>query len=120
MLADFHVLPEAMNALVHVDHEFVEMRRGVSLYRACLEEQIHQHGLAAADFAVDVESLQRRLLFVARRKQPAERRRFARETMLDDPRFQPCQHIDDGKLGCIALNCAAATLAAYRAVIDSP
>jgi len=51
IFADFHLLPEAMNALVHIDHEFVEMDAAPPLYRACLVEQIHQHGFAAADFA---------------------------------------------------------------------
>jgi len=37
----------------------------------CSEEQVHQHGLAATDFAEDIEALDRRLL--ARSEQPSER-----------------------------------------------
>ena len=74
MLALFHLLPERINALMHVDHEFVEMRATLALHGARLEEQIHQHGLAAPDLAVDVEAFDARLLFGAAAEQPAERR----------------------------------------------
>ncbi len=107
MFADFHLLPEAMNALVHVDHEFVKMRAALSLHRAGLEEQIHQHGFAAADVAVDVEALEQRVVLPARSKQPAERGGFARQAMLDEPFFQLRQHADDGDLRRVALDSAA-------------
>ena len=56
---------------------------------AGLEEQIHQHGLAAADLAVDVEALERLAAFVALAEQPAERGRFARQPMLGEPLLEP-------------------------------
>ena len=102
MRAHFHLLPECVNALVHVDHEFVEMDAAFSLDRACLEEQIHQHRLAAPDLAVKVEPLEQRLLFLATGEQPAERGRFPRQAIFDDPFFQPRQHLDDGDLRCIS------------------
>ena len=107
MLAEFHLLAQRVNALVHVDHEFVEMRAALAQHRARLEEQIHQHGLAAADLAVDVKALDRRLLVLAAAEQPAERGRFARQAILDDPRFQPRQPVDDGELRGVALDFAA-------------
>ncbi len=61
VLAELHLLPERVNALVHVEHEFVKMRAALARHRARLEEQIHQHRLAAPDVAVDVETLDRRL-----------------------------------------------------------
>ena len=56
-VADLHFLPIGVHALVHVGHELVEMRAALAHHRAGLEEQVHQHGLAAADLAVDVEAL---------------------------------------------------------------
>ena len=100
VLAELHLLAQRENAFVHVEHEFVKMRAALAHHRACFEEQIHQHGLAAADVAVDVEALERRLLAVA--EQPAERRRFARQAMFGDPRFEPRQLLDDGELRLIA------------------
>ena len=58
-LAVLQLLPEHAHALVHVGHELVEMRAALADHRACLEEQVHQHGLAAADVAEDVEALER-------------------------------------------------------------
>ncbi len=65
---------EVPHALVHVGHEFVEMNAPLALDRRGLEEEVHQHGLAAADLAVNVESLDRLLLALAGAEQPAERR----------------------------------------------
>jgi len=55
---------------------------------ALRKEHVHQHRLAAADIAKQVEP---RSLFaaLARAKQPAERRRLARQPALAQPRFQP-------------------------------
>ena len=44
---------------MHVGHELVEVRAAFAPYRARREEQIHQHGLAAADVAVNVEAADR-------------------------------------------------------------
>jgi len=41
---------------MHLGHEFVEMGAALVQHRAVLEKQIHQHGLAAPDFAMDVEA----------------------------------------------------------------
>ena len=100
VLAELHLLAQRKNALVHVEHEFVKMRAALARHRTCFEEQIHQHGLAAADVAEDVEALERRFLAVA--EQPAERRGFARQTMLRDPHLEPCQLLDDGELRVVA------------------
>ena len=55
---------------MHLGHEFVEMGAALVLDRALLKEQIHQHGLAAADLAMNVKPARRRLALVA--EQPAE------------------------------------------------
>ena len=61
------LLPEHPHALVHVGHELVEMRAALAHHRRRLEEQVHQHGLAAADVAVDVQALGDRRRCRARR-----------------------------------------------------
>ena len=73
MLAKLHLLPERVHALVHVEHEFVEMGAAFPLHRARLEKQVHQHGLAASDIAVDVEALDRLGFFLVIGEHPAER-----------------------------------------------
>ena len=118
MLAEFHLLPNGMDAFVHVEHEFVKMRAALAHDRARLEEQIHQHRLAAADIAVDVETLDRGSALLAAGEQPAERRGFARQTIFRDSRFEPRQHVDDVQLRVVALDSAAATPAAYCAVTE--
>ena len=50
------VLAIPMDALMYVGHEFVEMRAALMLDRALLEEQVHQHGLAAPDLAMHVKA----------------------------------------------------------------
>ena len=71
-LAVLQLLPEHAHALVHVGHEFVEMRAALADHRARLEEQVHQHGLAAADVAEDVEALGG-VVVIAAAEQPADR-----------------------------------------------
>ena len=78
-------LAVAVNAFMNVGHELVEMRPALALARARLEEQVHQHGLAAADLAVDVEALERRPGLFALAEQPAERGRLARQPVLLQP-----------------------------------
>ena len=98
------LLAELPHVLVHVGHEFVEMHAPLAPDRRGLEEQVHQHGLAAADLAVDVEPLDRLLLALAGAEQPAERRRFARQPMLAQPPFQLAQEIDRARLRGVALD----------------
>jgi hypothetical protein len=50
-----------VDTLVHLQHEGVEMDAALQLDRRGLEEHVHDHGLAAADAAVDVEAERRRL-----------------------------------------------------------
>src|SRR5882672_82937 len=69
-LAARDILAKPIDPLVHLGHEFVEMCAALVRDRALLKEQIHQHGLAAPDFAVNVETTWRRLVLV--REQPAQ------------------------------------------------
>jgi hypothetical protein len=62
-----------MNTFVHVGHEFVKMNASFAHDRTGLKEQIHQHGLAAADFAVNVQTFERRPGVLALPEQPTKR-----------------------------------------------
>ncbi len=53
------LLAELVEAAVHHAHEFVEMGAPLVLHRHALEEQVHEHGLAASHRAVDVDALGR-------------------------------------------------------------
>ena len=106
MLAALHVLPHAVNALVHVEHEFVKMGAALALDGARLEEEIHQHGLAAADLAIDVQTFDLRQRALAAGEQPAERRGFARQTIFRDPRFEARHHVEHDELSVIAFDAA--------------
>ena len=59
------VLAIGVDLLMRLGHEFVEMGAALVLDRALLKEQIHQHGLAAADLAMNVKPPRRRLALVA-------------------------------------------------------
>src|SRR5207237_3537447 len=77
------ILAKAIDALVHLGHEFVEMRAALMHDRALLKEHIHQHGLAAADFAMNVEATRRRLVPVG--KQPAKEALLAQRLVARKP-----------------------------------
>src|ERR1700716_4461554 len=64
------ILTKAINPLVYLGHEFVGVRAAFVHHRTLLKKQIHQHGLAAPDFAVNVEAARRRPILVG--KQPAQ------------------------------------------------
>ena len=86
--------------------------------RARFEEQIHQHRLAAADLAVDVETLDRRLLFLAAR---TANRAMTICAPVDAPRsaFQSRQpHRPVRAAPASRSTLPSATPAAYRAVIE--
>ena len=77
------ILAEAVDPLMHLGHEFVEMRAALVLDRTVLEKQVHQHGLAAADFAVNVEPARRRIVLVG--EQPAEQALLAQRLVARKP-----------------------------------
>ena len=104
--AQFRFLPQRIDALVHIGHEFMEMHAALAHDRRRREEQIHQHGLAAADLTEDVETPDVLGRARAGAEQPAERRRLAREPMLGNPLFESRQVRDDGLLGAVAFDLA--------------
>src|SRR4029453_12480353 len=71
--AVLELLPEDMNTFVYVGHEFVKMNSSLWHARPSLKEQTHQHGLAAADFAVNVQTFERRPGVLALPEQPTKR-----------------------------------------------
>ncbi len=106
IFAELHFLADDVHALMNVEHEFVKMRAALAHHRTCFEEEVHQHGLATADRAIDVKALDRGLRAGAAREQPAERRGFARQAMFDDARFELRHLADDGQLRLIFLDAA--------------
>ncbi len=70
MFAELHLLPDRVNAFVHIEHEFVEMCAALSRHRTAFKKQIHQHRLAAPDVTVDVDTFDRRQRLLAAREQP--------------------------------------------------
>lgn len=86
-LAARDTLAIVVDALMHVGHELVEMRAPLVLDRGVLEEQIHQHGLAATDLAMDVETA-RRLVLVAVFEETAEQALLARRLVVRKPRVE--------------------------------
>src|SRR5262249_6742684 len=89
-------------ALVHLGHELVKMDAALAQDRRGLEEQVHQHSLAAADLAVDVEPSDDVVVARARAEQPAERRRLARQPVLGEPLFQLSELVDHRELRVVA------------------
>ena len=63
----------ASDPIVRICHEVVEMRAALARHRHQLVEHVHQHGLAAADPAVNVEPLDRLPRAPAFGEQPSER-----------------------------------------------
>jgi hypothetical protein len=88
-LAVLEQIAEMARTLVDVGHELVEMHPALAHHRRRREEQIHQHGLAAADVAVNVEPAHRPVAVVAAREQARERiEAAARHAMHRQPVLQ--------------------------------
>src|SRR5260370_1865972 len=77
------ILTKAINPLVHLGHEFVEVRAALVHHRTLLKKQIHQHGLAAPNFAMNVEASGWRLVLVG--KQPAKQALLAHRLVARKP-----------------------------------
>ena len=56
-----HGLARLADAVVHLGHELVEVQAPLRAKRRRLEEEVHQHGLAAADGTKNIAPLGRRL-----------------------------------------------------------
>ena len=70
---------QRMQLAMHVLHEAVEMDAALARHRRPLEEQVHQHGFAAADLAHDIKAAWR---LGSRRRKP--------EQPPENPRTQLC------------------------------
>src|SRR5262249_19763042 len=86
-LAALELLAPSVHVLVHVEHELVKMSAALAHDRARAKEQVHEHGLAAADVAENVEPLRRTVAVVAP-EQPSKRRRLARQPLLLEARVE--------------------------------
>lgn len=92
-----------VDALMHIGHEFMEMRPTLALDGHGIEEHVHQHRLAAADPTMDVEPLDRLALPLARGEQPAECIGLARRSAGKQFRRQVIEPSCDCKLRRITL-----------------
>src|SRR5260370_39259973 len=95
-----------MNAAVRVEHELVKMRASLAPDCGRREKQVHQHGLAAADFAVEVKALDGTVVRRTAAQQPAERGGFVRQPMPREPRFERREPGDQSFLAGVALDLA--------------
>src|SRR5438552_11694070 len=77
------ILAKAVNPFVHLGHKFVEVCAALVLDGTLLKKQVHQHGLAAPDLAMNVEAWWRRLVLV--RKQPAKQALLAYRHVVRKP-----------------------------------
>ena len=100
-----NVLPEAVDALVHVGHELVKVGPALVFDRARFEEQVHQHGLAAADLAMDVDALDR-LGALAVTEQAAEQILLGDRPIADQPLLERRKRRRGALLRRIALDLA--------------
>ncbi len=103
-LSDLSFLPPGENAPVNLGHEGVEMDPVLLLDLDELEEQVHQHGLAAPDRPPDIEAPRRRLAGVARAEQPAERAGFFRQPALVQAKAQGVEFPDHRRLRAVAFD----------------
>ena len=58
----FQRLAYILNARMHLRHEFVKMRASLLRGGRAFEEKVHQHGLATADIAEEIDAARRNLL----------------------------------------------------------
>src|SRR5713226_8834307 len=91
-LAARDILAKAINPLMHLGHEFVEVRPALVHDRTLLKKQIHQHGLAATDFAMNVEAARRPAILIG--EQPAQQAVLARWLILPKPLFKSGKRLD--------------------------
>ena len=112
-LAPPDALAKTVDALMHLGHEFVEMRAALMHHGRLLEEQIHQHGLAAADLAMDVEAV-RRLVLVAAVEQAPEQALLALRLVVRKPQVERRIGLGDFGLRGIGLDRAGSDLGLVR------
>ena len=67
-----------------------------------LEEQVHQHGLAAADLAMDVEAARRRLVLVG--EQAAEQALLAQRLVAREPLLERGKGLGGARLRGVGLD----------------
>jgi hypothetical protein len=72
------------------------------LDRTVLKEQVHQHGLAAADLAVNIEAARRRAVLV--REQPAEQALLAHRRVAGKPLLEIGECLDGLRLSGVGLD----------------
>src|SRR5260221_1269839 len=96
------ILTIAIDPLVHFGHEFVKMRAALVLDLAVLKKQVHQHGLAAPDIAMNIESARRRAVLVG--KQPAQQALLAQGLVAREPPLKVREGVSGLRLRGVGLD----------------
>src|SRR6266851_4031560 len=97
-----NILTIAIDPLVHFGHEFVKMRAALVLDLAVLEKQIHQHGLAAPDIAMNIKPARRRTVLVG--KQPAQQALLAQGLVAREPPLEVREGVSGLRLRGVGLD----------------
>jgi hypothetical protein len=96
------VLAIGVDLLMRLGHELVEMGAALVLHRRVLEEQVHQHGLAAANLAMHVETIRRHIALVA--EQAAEQAELLRRLVAGQPLLESGERLGRLRLRRIGLD----------------
>ena len=91
------------NAVMRIGHEVVEMDAPLALGGTRGKEEIHQHGLAAANMTMDIQALHGSDLRRPLGEQPAKRRGFRGETERADLLVQRIETAGERLLGGIGI-----------------
>ncbi len=96
-----------VDAIMRVGHEVVEVNAPLASHRDKFEEHIHQHGLAAPDATLHVETAHRRMHVATLGEQPAERTGLCRNTLVADVVDQPVECARNRRLRGVMRDIAA-------------
>ncbi len=99
-------LPVLLDAVMRIGHEVIEMDAPLAPHRRQFKKHVHEHGLATADAAMDVEPLDGRR-FRLLGEEPAERARLSGKAIGAERIDQAIQCHDDVLLRRIAGNRAS-------------
>ena len=100
----FGVQALGLDVLMHLGHEFMKMHAALLGDRRHGKKEIHQHGLAAAHVAVEIEPARRASARAP--QQPPERGRTVGGAIARERIGQLAQAIDHRALGAVALELA--------------
>jgi len=96
-----------VEALVNLDHESVEMDPALAIHRGTVDEQVHDHGFAAADAAHQIETLGGLDLVATAEAEAGQKPGAPGRLIAAQPAVQQVKFFGGQFLGRIALDLAA-------------